>query len=152
SGPGDPRELATSYERALLQKLDPERGGFVIQPVKADALQASAGGTDFSGLFVGFSFFLIAAALLLVGLLFRLNLDRRAAEMGLLLATGYRASTVRWLLLGEGAVLAAAGVLAGTLAAVAYSGLLVRFLGAIWPREQLSSLLQPHVTPMSLVV
>ena len=68
-------------------------------------------------LFAGFSFFLIAAALLLVCLLFRLNLDRRAAELGLFLATGYRPRTLRWLLLGEGALLTLAGVLVGSLAA-----------------------------------
>ena len=52
-------------------------------------LAASGGGTDFGMLFLAFSFFLIAAALLLVGLLFRLNLERRAREVGLLLAAGY---------------------------------------------------------------
>jgi ABC-type Fe3+-hydroxamate transport system substrate-binding protein len=43
----------------------------------------------------------------------RLNLDRRAAEVGLLLATGYRTRTVRRLLLTEGLVLAALGGLLG---------------------------------------
>ncbi len=57
-------------------------------------------------LFLGFSIFLIVAALLLVGLLFRLNLDRRAGEMGVLTATGWSNAHVRWLLLGEGAMLA----------------------------------------------
>lgn len=149
---GDASLAARSFERALLANLSPERGGLVFDPVKADALRASSGGTDFAGLFLGFSFFLIAAALLLVGLLFRLNLDRRAPELGLLLATGYRRSTVRGLLLGEGALIATAGAMVGAVAAIGYAGLLVRFLGAIWPGGQLSSLLQPHFTAQSLAI
>lgn len=152
AGGTDLQTAKEKYTRALLQQLEPARGGFVFEPVKADALQASAGGTDFSGLFIGFSFFLIVAALLLVGLLFRLNLDRRAAEVGLLLATGYRSATVRRLLLAEGGVIALGGTILGTAAAMAYAGLLVRFLGAIWPGGQLATLLQPHFTALSLAL
>jgi ABC-type antimicrobial peptide transport system permease subunit len=132
------------FSEALLKRLDPEKGGFVLLAVKDDALKASAGGTDFAQLFLGFSFFLIAAALLLVVLLFRLNLDRRASEVGLLLAAGWRRAAVRRLLLGEGAVLAAVGVAVGLLGALAYTALLVEFLAAFWPGGALRSFLRPH--------
>ena len=81
-----------------------------FQPVKEQALKASNGSTDFAVLFVCFSFFLIVAALLLVGLLFRLNLDRRASEFGLLTAVGYRPWAITRLMLGEGVLLAVAGM------------------------------------------
>src|SRR6202008_2158196 len=68
---------AQRFRTLLLKELKPDQGGFVFQPVKELALQAGAGSTDFSMLFLAFSFFLIAAALLLIGLLFRLNLERR---------------------------------------------------------------------------
>jgi ABC-type antimicrobial peptide transport system permease subunit len=148
-------DLATAeaaFRKALLKNISPEKGGLVFDKVRQDALEASEKGTDFALLFACFSFFLIAAALLLVGLLFRLNLDRRAEEIGLLLATGYRRRTVRALLLGEGALIAGAGVLLGTVAAMGYAGLLVRFLGAIWPGGQLTDLLAPHFTGMSLAI
>src|SRR5690606_2101342 len=51
--------------------LDPTGLGFVFLPVRDQALAASQGAQDFGGLFIGFSFFLIAAALLLMVLLFR---------------------------------------------------------------------------------
>ena len=60
------------------------------------------GSTDFSTYFLSFSFFLIAAALLLVGLLFRLNLDLRGREIGVLLATGWDFGRVRRLAAGRG--------------------------------------------------
>src|SRR5207249_8617032 len=122
-------------------RLDPEKGGLSLRAVKDDALKASAGGTDFAQLFLGFSFFLIAAALLLVGLLFRLNLDRRASAVGILLASGYRHAAVRRLLLTEGAVLAIAGAVVGTGATIGYAAILVRWLGAVWPGGTLRSLL-----------
>jgi putative ABC transport system permease protein len=150
TGDQDLATAARDFRATLLRTLTPEQGNFVFDDVKQDALDASARGTDFSQLFVGFSFFLIAAALLLVGLLFRLNIDRRATEIGLLVAAGYRRRTVRWLLLGEGGMLALIGVAIGTGLAVIYASALVRFLGAIWPGGALESFLQPHVTPLSL--
>jgi putative ABC transport system permease protein len=135
----------------LLDHLDPQQGGLVFDDVRRRALDASSGFTDFGVLFLAFSLFLIAAALLLVGLLFRLNLDRRAAEVGLLLATGYRRGTVRWLLLGEGALLAALGGLAGLGGAVLYAWLMLALLRAWWPGALDQSFLRLHVGVLSLL-
>ncbi len=143
---------AQRFRAALRKRLDPDDGGLALMSVKEDALKASVGGTDFAGLFLGFSFFLIAAALLLVGLLFRLNLDRRGAEVGILLATGYRHAAVRRLLLMEGTVLAVLGAAAGLGVAIGYAAVLIRWLGAVWPGGTLRSFLQPHVTGMSLAM
>ncbi len=148
------RDLAASereFRASLLKHLEPSQGGFVFDPVKHEALDASSKGTDFSGLFVGFSFFLIVAALLLVGLMFRLNLDRRASEIGTLVAAGYRRTAVRGLLLAEGAAVALLGVALGSVLAVAYAAGLVQLLAFIWPGGALQSFLRPHVSALSLV-
>jgi ABC-type lipoprotein release transport system permease subunit len=142
-------QLAEHFSRSLLAKLDPARGGFVFDNVRERGLKGSTGavgGFDFGWLFLCFSFFLIAAALLLVGLLFRLNLDRRASEVGLLLATGYRLAKVRRLLLAEGALLAGAGALAGLLGAAGYAWLLLEWLRAWWPGAMDRSFLHLYVT------
>ena len=148
----DLKKSKEAFEAGLLSQLKPDQAGLVFQPVKQQALQASNGSTDFAMLFVSFSAFLIAAALLLVGLLFRLNLDRRASEFGLLTAVGCRPWTITWLMLGEGAVLAVVGSVVGCLAAVAYAALLVQFLGAFWPGGAMQSFLRPHYTAFSLAV
>jgi putative ABC transport system permease protein len=134
------------FRQALLNHLHPEQGGLVFEDVRQRGLEESLGSTDFGGLFVGFSCFLIAAALLLVGLLFRLNLDRRAQEVGLLLATGYSGRTVRWLLLAEGTVLAVLGALFGLAGAVFYAGWMLRFLALLWP-----GFLRLHTTALSFL-
>src|SRR5262249_42992993 len=111
---------AKKFREHLLHNLKPADGGFVFDAVRATCLEASQGGPAFGVLFLCFSFFLIIAALLLVGLLYRLNLDRRAQQVGLLLAEGYPIGTVRWLYLGEGGLLALFGVLVGAAVALFY--------------------------------
>ncbi len=145
-------EPARTAAQRILEHLRPEQGGFVFQDARAEALAAGAGSQDFGMLFLGFSGFLILAALLLVGLLFRLNLDRRAGEIGLLLATGFRRRTLRLLFLAEGAVLAAVGGLVGLAGAVLYAGAMLDFLSAQWPGGLDRSFLGLHVTAGSLVI
>jgi ABC-type antimicrobial peptide transport system permease subunit len=136
---------------AILKNLMPQRGNFVFQPVRANAEKASAGSNDFGVLFLAFSFFLIASALLLVGLLLRLNLERRASEMGLLLATGWSHGQVRRLLLGEGALLAMAGGLVGLGGALGYAWLMLGLLRANWPGGDSLNFLRLHAGPLSFV-
>src|SRR5262249_28445590 len=140
------------FETQLLKTLKPEQGGFVFESVRSQGLSASTRGTDFGTLFLSFSFFLIVAALLLVSLLFRLNLDRRASEIGLLLASGYRHGTVRILLIAEGFIVALVGSLAGLLIGLGYADLLLDFLKSLWPTSYSLSFLSLHVTSLSLVI
>ncbi|HEV3262520.1 MAG TPA: FtsX-like permease family protein [Gemmataceae bacterium] len=142
---------AKTFRRELRAQLRPARGGLEFQPVRARALEASQHGTDFSVLFLGFSGFLIVAALLLVGLLFRLNIDRRGSEIGLLLAAGYRRSAVRSLLIAEGGLLAVGGALLGLAGAVLYARLLLSLLATL-PVGLERSLLQFHWTYQSFVI
>src|SRR5207237_8351630 len=44
---------ATEFRRSLLTQLRPEQGGFVFQPLREEALQASANGVDFGEYFLG---------------------------------------------------------------------------------------------------
>lgn len=112
----------------------------------------SKGGTDFGMLFLGFSFFLIAAALMLVGLLFRLSLDRRAKEVGLLLAAGYSPRQVRRLLLGEGLALAVLGAALGVVLGLGFNRGMLALLAWLWPDPSVGTFLRPHATPLSLAV
>ena len=88
--------------RNLLANLQPEDVGLRFEAVREQALKAAAQGQDFGQLFLGFSLFLVVAALLLMALLFQLGLEQRASEVGILLALGLTPKQVRRLLLVEG--------------------------------------------------
>jgi ABC-type antimicrobial peptide transport system permease subunit len=156
--PAPGEELADTIKRLqteLPAHLAPPEGDsdkpreFRFDPIRERLLTASKGGTDFGMLFLGFSCFLIAAALMLVGLLFRLSLDRRAKEIGLLLAAGFSVKQVRRLLLAEGLMLAIIGSLIGLAMGVAYNRLLLTVLLDLWPDSEVRNYLKPHAAPLS---
>lgn len=151
--PGESLERLTERLRPVLHaRLDARASGFGFESVRERLLTASRGGSDFGGLFLGLSLFLIVAALMLVGLLFRLTLERRAKEIGLLLAVGYRVSVLRRLLLLEGLLVAVAGSSLGLLLGLGYNRLLLSFLGQLWPDPEITSVLRPHASGSSLLI
>ena len=94
---------------AMMRRFDPARAGLRFEAVRARVLGASGGASDFGGLFIGFSLFLLVSAAMLIRILFQLGVQSRAREVGLLGAVGFPARTVRRLLLAEGALIAAVG-------------------------------------------
>jgi hypothetical protein len=144
--------LAAAWERELLRRLSPAQAGFVDQPLRETALAAAQGNTEFGGLFIGFSFFLIAAAVMLAAMLFRLGVERRSAEVGLLGALGLPPRLRTSLFLYEGAALALAGTLLGQLGAVAYAALMLGGLRTWWSAAVNAPFLRLAVTPASLAL
>jgi len=128
------RPTAETTVQTLAQSLDldPVAQEFVFRPIKAQARKAAAGTTPFGLLFLGFSFFVIAAAVMLVVLLFRLGIEQRAKQIGLLLALGFRPRQIARLLACEGLLVAIAGSLIGTLAGVGYAALMLFGLRTWW--------------------
>jgi ABC-type antimicrobial peptide transport system permease subunit len=135
---------------ALRERLQPAAHGFSFIDVKRQGLEASAGATDFGGLFIGFSFFIILSAALIVGMLFALGIEQRAGEVGLLLAVGYPLRRVRGRLLAEGALVGAVGAAVGLLGAVLYGRLMLLGLTTLWLPAVGSPLLFLYVEPLTL--
>jgi ABC-type lipoprotein release transport system permease subunit len=125
-------EARDELSKFLLSNIDPRDVGLAFVPVKAIGLQAASGATDFTGLFLGFSFFLILSAMILVGLLFRLTIDQRVQQWGLLGAIGLPPKTVRRMLLGEALVIVIVGCVVGCFAAVGYAQLMLYGLKTWW--------------------
>ena len=136
----------------LRKRIAPDQFGFVFQPVKAQGLAAASGATDFSMLFIGFSLFLIISAALLVGLLFRLGVEGRAGEIGILLASGYLLSMVRWRFMREGGILAGIGAAIGLVGAIGYAGLMMAGLRTWWVSAVGTQFLSLHVGRLSLLL
>jgi hypothetical protein len=145
---GGRRQIA----RALRSRLDPAAVGLHFRDARRRAEAASRGAADFGALFVGFSFFLLVASLLLMGLLFAFGAEQRSEQAGTLLALGLRPRRVRAVLLLEGAVVAAAGTAAGAVLGWAYAAGMLRVMTSLWRQAVRTSLLQFHVAPRTLAV
>ncbi|HEY0549099.1 MAG TPA: ABC transporter permease, partial [Verrucomicrobiae bacterium] len=142
----------TNLEDRLLQLLPPSKLGFSFQAVREQALLAASQSQDFGGLFIGFSFFLIGAALILMGLLFTFGLQQRAAEIGTLLALGFTPKRVRRLFLAEGAALAFIGSLIGVAGGILYARAMLHGLTTIWRSATNTSALTFHGSPATLLI
>lgn len=134
----------------LMKVLDPSSLGLAFQPLRERALAASGQAEDFGGLFIGFSFFLIVAALILLALLFQFGLEKRATEIGTLLAIGWPSRMVRRLFLWEGLVISSLGALFGTAGGVLYAKGILWGLTTLWRSAVADSSLQFHVTSETL--
>ena len=141
----------SEIEKGLKAAVDPGIFGFVFREVKKEGLQASSQSVDFTQLFLGLSFFIVIAALLLTGLLFVFNTERRSQENGLYLALGFSKKTVKKIVLSEGAVLIAAGSLLGSVVGVLYNFLILAALKTVWQGAVGTSSLRLHLRLSSLV-
>jgi putative ABC transport system permease protein len=142
--------LATNFQTQLTK--DKELLGFELSPIKFRDLQASAGTTPFDVLFLLLSMFIIGAALLLIWLLFRLGVEQRAGEIGLLQALGWpQPRTQRWLS-AEGLLVSAVGALLGVGAGIGYAAVMIHGLRTWWVGAISSPFLTLHVSWLSLLI
>jgi putative ABC transport system permease protein len=117
---------------ALVGELKLEHVGLVPRDFRGSAAAAAKGSVDFGGLFVGLSLFLIAAALVFAALLFVFTLERRAGQMGLLMAIGWTPGLVRRALILEAGWIAVVGVVLGVVAGGGYTRLALHGLTSVW--------------------
>ena len=143
-------ETKAAFEKKFLDFYPYGKQGLVFQPIKEQGLQAANGTTDFSGLFIGFSFFIILSAAILIGLLFRLGIERRSKQIGLLQAVGFTIGDVRKMLLMEGFILVVVGSTIGLLFAIGYAQLMIYGLKTWWYGAIGTRFLDLYVKPMSL--
>ena len=139
------------FETEFLKNIQPEQVGFQFLSLQADGLQASAGATDFGMLFGSLSGFIIIAVALLVAMLFRVGVEQRSREIGLLQAVGYPLAKIRRRFLYEGATVAGIGSLLGCLLAVGYAELMIFGLQTWWLPAVGTPFMQLHVNPTSLL-
>ena len=139
----------------LRASLDPIRSGdsgFGVYPARALALEASVGATDFGEYFTYFSFFLVVSALLLASLFFRLGVEQRLKEIGMLRALGFPPARIRSVFLSEALILSAAGSVVGIAGAVAYADVIMYGLRTWWVDAVGTTLLTLHVSTGALLL
>ena len=146
----DAMQAADRLRSALRPLLPPQAAGVTVRDARREALTASAGATDFGEYFTYFSFFIVASALLLTLLFFRLGVEQRLRQIGVLRAAGFTISQLRRLLVAEALVLAIAGSVIGMAGAWIYGSIIMFGLRTWWVGAVGTTQLSMHVSWTSL--
>jgi putative ABC transport system permease protein len=141
----------SEFEKALLTGLLPSQMGFDVKDVKTEGLSAASNGTDFGQLFIGLSFFVLFAAVLLAFLLFQLYLGFRKTEIGTLSALGFSFQTVRNLFVAEASVFVLVGIFLGIPFGIFYNQLILKAINTIWVDIVRTSIVNIYIRPVSLI-
>ena len=126
--------------------------GFSNIPIRRQAVAASSGSTPFDALFLALSMFVIGAALILVALLFRLTLQRRSVQTGILMALGLNRGQVSTTILIEMVMVALLGVVVGVAVGVGYAWLMIYGLKTWWLGAISKPILELHTSSWVLAV
>ena len=148
----DLQATRTLFETEFLRKVQPAQVGFRFLALQSDGHQASAGATDFGMLFSSLSGFIIIAVALLVGMLFRIGVEQRSREIGILQAIGYPLTTIRRRFLYEGGIIAGIGSLCGCLLAIGYAQLMIYGLQTWWLPAIGTPFMELHISIWSLLI
>ena len=140
------------FETEFLKRIQPEQVGFQFLSPQAEGLQASKGATDFGMLFSSLSIFIILGVAWLVEMFFRIGVEQRSREIGLLQAVGYPLTKIRRRFLYEGATIAGIGSLLGCLLAVGYAQLMIYGLQTWWLPAIGTPFIEFHVSFWSLLI
>ena len=139
------------FETEFLKKINPEQIGFQFISLRTEALQSSTGSTDFGMLFASMSGFIIIAVALLVGMLFRIGVEQRSREIGILQAVGYPLVKIRRRFLIEGIIIASIGSILGCGLAISYGKLMIFGLQTWWLPAIGTPFIKLHVSVWSLL-
>lgn len=131
-----------------------DAGAYTVQ-LATDGARAASGSTDFTGLFMGMMFILMASSILLAALTFSLTLESRKHDIALLLATGWTRKRCILFLFTEWIptiVLASMlGVLMGTELTRMLMWSLARFWRSAFANASLAFYFSPTVTASSSI-
>lgn len=147
---GEAGQAITSLEAGIAERISPDMLGFTLEATREKGYNAAGSGIDFSQLFGGLSFFLLAAGILLTVLLYLLNVESREDQLRTLVLLGIPVKRVRSIMLAEGLVVAVAGAIAGLFLAVLYNRLVFSALNGIWSDVVRTDMMYVNIRPATL--
>jgi len=142
---------SAALEQSILSGLLPTEAGFDVKNALSEGLLAASTGVNFGQLFIGLSFFLLAAAFLLSYLLFKLFLRFRKEESVTLTSLGFSFKTQRNLFLAEACALVTLGILIGIPFGLMYDYLILKAINTIWFDIVRTSIAQIYIQPATVL-
>ncbi|MFC2101498.1 ABC transporter permease [Bacteroidota bacterium] len=141
-----------SPDSAIMARLKSSWYQMNFQPVKEQGQLAAVNSTDFGGLFLSLSFFLMASSLLLTGMLFSLHARTRVSEAGVLSGLGFRKRLIQRILFSEALLVAIPGVILGAVVGILYNNLILYGLNTFWQDAVRTSMLQTEMKFSSIAL
>jgi ABC-type antimicrobial peptide transport system permease subunit len=143
---------SADLKKVILTGLLPSQMGFDVKAVKEEGLSAANNGTDFGQLFIGLSFFVLFASILLAFLLFKLYLGFRKTEIGTFSALGFSFQTIRNLFIAEASVFVGLGIFIGIPFGIFYNQLILKAINTIWVDIVRTSIVSISIRPLSVIL
>ena len=125
---------------------------FAFRDLRKEVLKAAGGTTPFGLLFLCFSTFLIVSSLVLLTLLFRLDVDQRAAEWSLFSALGFTSQKILRLLCLQTFFLVSVGGLLGIACGIVYAAIMAFGLRTWWLQAVTTPFVYLHLSLESLLI
>ena len=144
--------IPEQFENELRTQLEIDDLGFEIKDVHTIGSDAAKRGVNFGELFLGLSFFVLAAAVLLSVLLYRLSISERSEQLHTLRALGLSKTRIQWILLAELSLVAFIGAGFGLVLAWVYNLAIFNALNGIWQDIVRSDLISLHLNTATLVL
>jgi ABC-type antimicrobial peptide transport system permease subunit len=139
-------------EAAVTLSLTPSICGIQLAAVRTGADGAADSETDLTPLFLGLSFFMFAATLLLIWLLSALQVKSRAEEHKILTAVGYSRKHLLLVYMSEGVLVFSIGTIAGALLSPLYTLTLIGALKSVWKAAAMTPVLNLHIEILPILI
>ncbi|MEJ5275150.1 MAG: FtsX-like permease family protein [Thermogemmata sp.] len=139
-------------EHLLLDQLDPQMMGMGFKSLRQIISNASKGVELFGVLFLLFSLFIIISSLLLIILVYRLSVERRSSEIGILLSLGFNKYDTMCLLLTESFSISLLGSLCGLGLGIIYCFIVLEVWSLFWPNDDIKQIIKFHIEFKSFIL
>lgn len=140
------------FERRLHDNFEIKSLGFVVKDVRELGRDAALNGVNFAELFMGLSFFVLLAGIILSILLFNLTINSRIEQIGLMRSLGLSKRSIHVILLGESGLMALMGGILGLGLTLIYNKLLFAGLNGIWYAIIRTDVIFLKLEPLTLVM
>jgi putative ABC transport system permease protein len=138
-------------EEMLRGAIDPENAGFVISDLREESRRAASEGVDFSTLFLGLSFFLVIASVLLLILVVSSYYDARKENVALLYSLGFTTKWIGNFILADSLAVVFTGAIGGAFAGWLFNMLIIKALNSVWQGAVQTGTLSAHFDMMPVL-
>lgn len=142
---------ADSLAAILLKNISPGDLGLQVFNVQSEGASAADNAVNFTQLFLGMSFIVIAACILLTVLIYTLHFNSRSVETALLNGLGISRNLIIRMRIGETFLIILAGSITGALLGILYNHALIAGINTLWNDMVRMDILKAHVSLQSLL-